>query len=155
MLATTVAYVNHIESTINAKLQTISSEITYMLAISFTPKHFLTSCTIILSLPPSPVSPESDTEMGASSSTTALSLFWFAFMTDIWARKERESRKEGATMPASEKSRRKRSLLLRPIYVTLALPFTCTCSIFPKKPKHIFSSTKILIQHCTLNTQQS
>jgi len=41
---------------------------THIAAISFTPKHFLTSCTIILIFPPSPLSPESGTEMGASSS---------------------------------------------------------------------------------------
>ena len=50
-------------------------DITYIEAISFTPKHFLTSEMIILSLPPSPVSPESGTAGGAavasSSATTA------------------------------------------------------------------------------------
>ena len=37
---------------------------TNIAAISLTPRHFLTSWTIILILPPSPVSPESGTEMG-------------------------------------------------------------------------------------------
>src|SRR6267154_3921759 len=35
-----------------------------MAAMSLTPEHFLTSWTIILSFPPSPVSPESCNEMG-------------------------------------------------------------------------------------------
>lgn len=37
---------------------------TYIAAISFTPRHFFTNWTIILSLPPSPVSPESGMEIG-------------------------------------------------------------------------------------------
>ena len=36
----------------------------HIAAMSLTPRHFLTSWTIILILPPSPVSPESGTEMG-------------------------------------------------------------------------------------------
>lgn len=52
---------------------------THIAAMSFTPKHFLTSCTIIFIFPPSPVSPESGTEIGgpgASSSTWWSSLSW-------------------------------------------------------------------------------
>src|ERR1700722_6994361 len=42
---------------------------TNMAAISLTPKHLLTNCIIILSFPPSPVSPESGTEIGGVSSS--------------------------------------------------------------------------------------
>ena len=59
---------------------------THMAAISFTPKHFLTSCTIMLSLPPSPVS--SGKEMagpGASSSATAAASLSLLARTTWWA----------------------------------------------------------------------
>jgi hypothetical protein len=51
--------------------QTTDDE-TNMAAMSLTPKHFLTSWTIILTLPPSPVSPDSGTEIGGSSSVGVL-----------------------------------------------------------------------------------
>ena len=43
-----------------------------MAAISLTPKHFLSNCMIILSLPPSPVSPESGTEIGSPGASSSI-----------------------------------------------------------------------------------
>lgn len=68
-----------------------------MVAISFTPKHFLTSWTIILSLPPSPESPVSGTETAASSSSSSRGVAGsFLDIEDmVTNEEEEEGKKEG------------------------------------------------------------
>lgn len=49
----------------------------HIVAMSLTPRHFFTSWTIILSFPPSPVSPESGTEIGGPGASSSIVVSWF------------------------------------------------------------------------------